>query len=112
MATTYSERTSQTLAGTAAKASLYPLIILFLIQAVDQMNRFLPAALFPALKRQFSLSDFRLGSLSSAFVFVAALGAVPFGILVDRHSRVRIAAVGDLAASIAMIAGGLANSFG
>jgi hypothetical protein len=68
MATTYSERAPQSLAGTAAKASLYPLAILFLIQAVDQMNRFLPAALFPALKRQFALSDFRLGSLSSAFV--------------------------------------------
>ncbi|HEV3110102.1 MAG TPA: MFS transporter [Candidatus Binataceae bacterium] len=111
MATTYSEQGPPTLAGTAAKASLYPLAILFLIQAVDQMNRFLPAALFPALKRQFSLSDFRLGTLSSAFVFVAALGAVPCGILVDRHSRVRIAALGDLAASIAMIASGLANSF-
>lgn len=111
MASTYSERAGEALAGTA-KASLYPLAILFLIQAVDQMNRFLPAALFPALKRQFSLSDFRLGTLSSAFVFVAALGAVPCGILVDRHSRVRIAAIGDLAASIAMIASGLAKSFG
>lgn len=99
-------------AGTAARASFYPLAILFLIQALDQMNRFLPAALFPALKREFALSDFRLGSLSSAFVFVAALGAVPFGILVDRHPRVRIAALGNLAASFAMIAGGLAKSFG
>jgi MFS family permease len=103
---------SRSLAGTAARASLYPLAILFLIQAGDQMNRFLPSALFPALKRQFALSDFRLGSLSSAFVFVAALGAVPFGIMVDRYSRVRIAAVGNLAASAAMIAGGLAHSFG
>ncbi len=112
MAISSSEQGQRTLAGTAAKASLYPLAILFLIQAVDQMNRFLPAALFPALKRQFLLSDFRLGTLSSAFVFVAALGAVPCGILVDRYSRVRIAALGDLAASTAMIAGGLANSFG
>ncbi len=101
------EQTSRT----AVRASLYPLAILFLIQAVDQMNRFLPAALFPALKRQFALSDFRLGSLSSAFVFVAALGAIPFGILVDRCARTRIAALGDLAASCAMIAGGLAKSF-
>jgi sugar phosphate permease len=106
------ERASQTLAGRAARASLYPLAILFLIQAVDQMNRFLPAVLFPALKRQFALSDFRLGSLSSAFVFVAAIGAIPFGIMVDRYSRVRIAAVGDLTASAAMIVSGLANSFG
>ena len=111
MATTYSERAPQPLAGTAARASLYPLAILFLIQAVDQMNRFLPAALFPTLKRQFSLSDFGLGTLSSAFVVVAAIGAVPCGILVDRHSRVRIAALGNLTASVAMVAGGLANSF-
>jgi MFS family permease len=111
MAMSATEQASRTPAVRAARASLYPLAILFLIQAADQMNRFLPAALFPALKRQFALSDFRLGSLSSAFVFVAALGAIPFGILVDRHSRVRIAAVGDLAASAAMIAGGLANSF-
>jgi sugar phosphate permease len=112
MATSTAQPVSRTLAGTAAKASLYPLAILFLIQAADQMNRFLPAALFPALKRQFALSDFRLGSLSSAFVFVAAIAAVPFGIMVDRYSRVRIAAIGNLAASAAMITGGLANSFG
>jgi MFS family permease len=103
---------SRTLSETAASTSLYPLAILFLIQAADQMNRYLPAALFPALKRQFALSDFRLGSLSSAFVFVAAIGAVPFGIMVDRYARVFIAAAGNLAASAAMVAGGLANSFG
>src|SRR5260370_12087430 len=77
---------SRRLAGTAAKASLYPLVILFLIQAVDQMNRFLPAALFPALKRQFSLSDFQLGSLSSAFVFLAAVAPVPCRLLLDPSS--------------------------
>jgi MFS family permease len=98
-------------AARVGKASRYPVIILMLIQADDQMDRFLLSALFPAIKDEFRLSDTQLGLLSSAFVIVATAAAVPFGVLVDRYIRVRIAAVGEAVRSGAMILTGLAGTY-
>lgn len=89
-----------------------PLVLLTGVLAVDQADRYLLSAVFPLLKDEFHLSDSQLGSLSAAFLLVATLGAVPFGVLVDRVMRVRIAAWGAALWSLAMVWTGVASSYG
>src|SRR3954451_6819084 len=88
-----------------------PLILLTAVLAVDQADRYLLSAVFPLLKDDFGLSDTQLGSLSAAFLLVATAGSVPFGILVDRTVRTRIAAWGAALWSVAMLATALATSY-
>ena len=88
-----------------------PLVLLTAVLAVDQADRYLLSAVFPLLKDDFGLSDTQLGSLSAAFLLVATAGSVPFGILVDRTIRTRVAAWGAALWSMAMLATGLATSY-
>jgi MFS family permease len=94
------------------RASRRPLLLLTGVLAVDQADRYLLSAVFPLLKDDFHLSDARLGLLSAAFLLVATLGAVPFGVLVDRTTRTRVAAWGAALWSLAMVWTGLASSYG
>src|SRR4051794_15639267 len=94
------------------RISRTPLVLLTAVLAVDQADRYLLSAVFPLLKDDFGLSDTQLGSLSAAFLLVATAGSVPFGILVDRTVRTRIAAWGAALWSVAMLATGLATSYG
>lgn len=94
------------------RASRVPLLVLTGVLMVDQADRYLLSAVFPLLKTEFHLSDTRLGSLSAAFLLVATLGAVPFGVLVDRTVRTQVAAWGAALWSVAMICTGLATSYG
>jgi MFS family permease len=98
-------------AGTPPRASRVPLLVLTGVLAVDQADRYLLSAVFPLLKTDFQLSDGQLGTLSAAFLLVATLGAVPFGVLVDRAVRTRVAAWGAALWSVAMICTGLATSY-
>jgi MFS family permease len=88
-----------------------PLLLLTGVLAVDQADRYLLSAVFPLLKDEFDLSDTRLGTLSAAFLLVATLGAVPFGVLVDRTTRTKVAAWGAALWSLAMVWTGLATSY-
>jgi MFS family permease len=88
-----------------------PLILLTAVLAVDQADRYLLSSVFPLLKDDFGLSDGQLGSLSAAFLLVATAGSLPFGILVDRTTRTRVAAWGAAIWSVAMLATGLATSY-
>ncbi len=92
-------------------ATRRPLLLLTAVLAVDQADRYLLSAVFPLLKDEFGLSDARLGTLSAAFLLVASAGAVPFGVLVDRVRRGRVAAWGAALWSLAMVATGLATSY-
>src|SRR3954468_1223728 len=94
------------------RRSRAPLVLLTAVLAVDQADRYLLSSVFPLLKDDFGLSDGQLGSLSAAFLLVATAGAVPFGILVDRAVRTRVAAWGAALWSVAMLATGLATSYG
>ncbi|MDQ1696320.1 MAG: transporter, Spinster family, sphingosine-phosphate transporter [Frankiaceae bacterium] len=88
-----------------------PLLLLTAVLAVDQADRYLLSSVFPLLKDDFGLSDGQLGSLSAAFLLVATAGSLPFGILVDRTIRTKVAAWGAALWSVAMLATGLATSY-
>lgn len=95
-----------------SRAYTYPLYLLMAILAIDTADRYLLSSVFPLVKEEFHLSDSQLGTLSAAFFVVATLGAVPFGIMVDRWARTRLVAVGTAVWSLAMVFTGLARSFG
>ena len=95
----------------APRRSRVPLALLTIVLAIDQADRYLLSAVFPLLKDDFRLSDSQLGSLSAAFLLVATAGSLPFGVLVDRVCRTRVAAWGAAVWSCAMLATGLATSY-
>ena len=96
---------------TAVRRSRVPLVVLTAVLTVDQADRYLLSAVFPLLKDDFGLSDAQLGSLSAAFLLVATAGSLPFGVLVDRTVRTRVAAWGAALWSVAMLATSLATSY-
>jgi len=96
----------------AIRVSRVPLLVLTAVLAIDQADRYLLSAVFPLLKDDFDLSDGQLGLLSAAFLLVATVGAVPFGIVVDRARRTHVAAWGAALWSVAMVCTGLASSYG
>jgi MFS family permease len=66
-----------------------PLIVLALVNLVDQIDTSILRGVLPFLKDEWGLSDFQLGSLGFAFVFVHSLAAIPSGYIADRYRRTR-----------------------
>ena len=85
---------------------------MFLINALNYLDRLVVVAVGPTLKLQFHLSDRSFGLLSSAFLLVYTLAALPLGALADwRIPRARIVAVGVAFWSVLSGASAAAFSF-
>ena len=67
-----------------------PLIVLSLVALIDQIDASIIRGVLPFIQEEFDLSDFALGSLSSAFVFVNAIATIPAGWVADRYKRTTI----------------------
>ena len=63
----------------------------------------------PTLKHEFHLTDGNIGALSSAFILVYTISALPLGLLADRASRARVVSIGVSIWSVASGATGLAT---
>lgn len=68
--------------------------LMFAINAVNYLDRLVVIAVGPALKVDFHLEDRQIGILSSAFILVYTLAALPCGLLADRFSRTRVITFG------------------
>lgn len=69
--------------------------LLFAINALNYLDRLIAVAVSPTLKAQFHLTDGDIGLLSSAFLLVYTLTALPAGALADRlGARAKVIAVG------------------
>jgi MFS family permease len=68
--------------------------LMFAINAVNYLDRLVVIAVGPALKADFNLADSQIGILSSAFILVYTLAALPCGLLADRFSRTRVITFG------------------
>ena len=68
--------------------------LLFAINTVNFLDRFLAVAVAPTLKTEFHLTDANIGALSSAFILIYTLAALPLGLLADRASRARVVSIG------------------
>ena len=87
------------------------LLILMLINFVNYVDRQIIFSLFPAIRKDFSLSFAQLGFLATAFTVVLSLGSFPLGMLADRLSRRTVVSAGVFFWSCATFFSGLAGSF-
>lgn len=88
------------------------LAVLLVVYVLNFLDRTLIYILFPAIKKEMSLSDMQLAVLgtTSFVLFYTSLG-LPFGRLADRMSRRNMIAGGLLTWSVASAATGLATGF-
>ena len=85
--------TTRRAAGPAG--ALWVFWLMFAINVVNYLDRLIAVAVGPTLKAEFGLSDRAIGLISSAFLLVYTLAALPLGLLADRaRSRARIVALG------------------
>jgi sugar phosphate permease len=85
--------------------------LMFAINAVNYLDRLIVVAVGPALKADFNLLDSQIGILSSAFILVYAVAALPCGLLADRFSRTRVITFGVSLWSLMSAATAFVRSF-
>ncbi len=97
--------------GPIASASVVFWLMLA-INAANYLDRFVAVAVGPTLKAQFRLTDHDIGMLTSAFVLVYTVAAIPLGLLADRVSRPRVVAAGVALWSVASTLTAFVRGFG
>src|SRR5258708_6131875 len=96
----------------SVRAARWALFVLTLINLLNYLDRYLPAALVEPLRRsELHVSDTRSGLLMTSFMVVYMVTSPLFGALGDRGRRPRIIAAGIALWSVATALGGLARSF-
>ena len=89
----------------------YVLAVMFGINFLNYLDRYLAAAVSPLVQKDFRLSDTLVGLLGTAFLLVYAVCALPFGYWADRGVRKTIIATGVGIWSVATVASGLVGNF-
>ena len=88
---------STTTAGASLRQyGLRPLVLLFILNAVDEFDRAVLTIALDDIRADFGLSDFTVGLLPLAVIFITGILSLPVGNLADHYSRVRILAIGAL----------------
>ncbi|MFB3923872.1 MAG: spinster family MFS transporter [Terriglobia bacterium] len=87
------------------------LVILTLINLLNYFDRLIVVPMFPFLKNEFAVSDFKLGLLASVFILIHSLAVLPFGFWSDRGPRQKIMAFGVFFWSLATLLSGIAGTF-
>jgi len=73
-----------------------PLVLLFVLNAVDEFDRAVLTVALDDIRVHFGLSDFTVGLLPLAVIFIAGILALPVGNWADHYNRVKILAAGAL----------------
>jgi MFS transporter, Spinster family, sphingosine-1-phosphate transporter len=89
----------------------YVLALMFGINFLNYMDRWVGSAVAPLIQTEFNLSDFNIGLLGSAFTLVYALAALPFGLWADRGVRRTVIGAGVAIWSAATLITGLTSNF-
>jgi MFS family permease len=95
----------------SGRYALYVLGLMFAINFLNYMDRWIGSAVAPLVQAEFRLSDFSVGLLGSAFTLVYALGAVPFGLWADRGQRKSVIGTGVAIWSAAGLLTGMTTNF-
>jgi MFS family permease len=93
------------------RSAVYVLALMAAINCLNYADRWVGSAVAPLVQREFTLSDFSVGLLGSAFTVVYALGALPFGVWADRGARRLVIGTGVTVWSLATLLTGLTRSF-
>jgi MFS transporter, Spinster family, sphingosine-1-phosphate transporter len=91
--------------------SYYVLAVLFSANLLNYIDRQVIYAVFPLIRDDLQLSDTALGTLGSVFMVCYMVSAPLFGWLGDRVRRVRLAAAGLFAWSLATAGAGLSYGY-
>jgi len=91
-------------------AAVYPLVILFGLNAVDELDRTAFAVLLPNIRDEFGLDLQGVLTLIGVVALGALLLQVPIASLADRSNRVRIAWIGALVWGLFSFMTGLAST--
>lgn len=84
---------SHALAAPVVRGAALALLLMFLVNALNFLDRVLFAILQEPIKHDLALTDFQLGLLGGpAFAILYSLAALPIGRIADRSSRVRVVA--------------------
>jgi branched-chain amino acid transport system ATP-binding protein len=89
---------------------VFPLAVLFGLNAVDELDRTAFAVLLPDIRDHFGMSDAGALSLVAATTIAVLLIEVPLSFYCDRRNRVRIATIGALTWALFSFGTGLAAS--
>ncbi|WP_432863666.1 MFS transporter [Microbispora rosea] len=85
--------------------------VLACVLALDAADKGTVGAVAVELKESLGISNTELGSLTAVSSASAALAVLPVGVLTDRVRRVRLLTAGVVLWVLAMLAGGLADSY-
>lgn len=94
-----------------SRYAIYVLGLMFGINFLNYMDRWVASAVAPLIQAEFGLSDFNIGLLGSAFTLVYAVGALPFGLWADRGVRKTVIGAGVSIWSAATLLTGFTTSF-
>ncbi|MGE0601387.1 MAG: MFS transporter [Dehalococcoidia bacterium] len=75
---------------------LAPLVLLFILNAVDEFDRSVLSVALDDIREDFGLSDFEVSFLPLAVVFITGVISLPAGNWADRRNRVNILALGAM----------------
>ncbi len=85
--------------------------IMFAINFLNYMDRFILPSVLTSIQKEFHISDFQAGLLATAFTLVYAVAALPFGAWADRGIRKNVVATGVGLWSLATMLTGAAGNF-
>src|SRR5262249_18741201 len=94
----------------AGRYAAYVFWLMFIINFLNYLDRWIFTGLSLVIQRDLLLDDFQIGLLTTGFLLVYTIVAMPLGFLADRRSRSGIVGLGVAIWSIATALTGLANS--
>lgn len=99
MSTASDDPAASTLTAAPGGDNPYPnawrvMTLLFIINLLNYIDRSIPAVVLEDIRREFTLNDFWLGSLGTAFTLVYAMCGLPLGRLADTWIRKYVLAGG------------------
>ncbi|HEU5152146.1 MAG TPA: MFS transporter [Iamia sp.] len=90
-------------------APVLPLVVLFGLNAVDELDRTAFGILLPEIREEFGLSNQGILTLIAVVTFLSLLLQVPIAAAADRHPRVPIAAAGGALWGVFSLLTGMAS---
>ena len=100
----------ESLRQVAGDGPAFALVVLFGLNAVDELDRTGFGILLPTIRDHFNMSDTGILSLVALTTLGALLLQLPIAILADRGSRVRLAIAGGIAWGVFSFATGMATT--
>lgn len=87
------------------------LFLLFLVNVFNYFDRVVPSIVMEPIRLEWSLTDFQIGLLGTAFTLVYAIAGIPLGRMADNGSRKRIMGWGLLVWSALTAVNGAVQGF-